>query len=196
MLALILLFAFVSPVTVKGGSMDSTLYDGQMIAVTRIKPSSVKVGEVVIIGDVTIYGNKENIVKRVIATAGEEIAFAYSGETDDNGRAVVGLYKKRDGIWQRIDEHYIKEPMTAARFSSSDVNASADAIVRSIVLGADEIYVMGDNRNNSSDSRVFGAFKTAKVKAKMLFDISGDPVMDFIFNKLCAFIKGESIKND
>ncbi len=196
MLALILLFAFVTPVTVMGKSMNDTLSDGQSIAVSRLKPSSVKVGDIVIIGDVVIGGKKEDIVKRVAATAGDEIAFAYTGESDGNGRPVIALYRKKSEKWQRADEKYVKESMTDARFNASDVNLSADAITRTIKLGANEVFVMGDNRNNSTDSRLLGAFNISQVKAKMLFDISADPVMDFIFNKLCAFLKGDSIKND
>ena len=41
--------------------------------------------------------------------------------------------------------------------------------VNEITLGEDEYYCLGDNRPNSSDSRVYGPFHKDKISSKGLF---------------------------
>jgi len=53
----------------------------------------------------------------------------------------------------------------------------------SLTLGDDEIFLMGDNRPYSSDSRVFGAFKLVDIIAK-------DAYIFYPFNEINWF-KGE-----
>jgi signal peptidase I len=53
----------------------------------------------------------------------------------------------------------------------------------SLKLGDDEIFLMGDNRPYSSDSRVFGAFKLVDIIAK-------DAYIFYPFNEINWF-KGE-----
>ena len=42
-----------------------------------------------------------------------------------------------------------------------------------IQLGEDEYFCMGDNRNHSSDSRVYGPFKRSQLKGDGLFILFG-----------------------
>ena len=61
----------------------------------------------------------------------------------------------------RISEPYIKEPM------------SKNQVVPPYIMKNNEIFLMGDNRNQSGDSRDFGPFKTDDVKGRVIF-ISSD----------------------
>ncbi|MDD3928024.1 MAG: signal peptidase I [bacterium] len=84
----------------------------------------------------------EELVKRVVGLPGEEIGI-YSGRVYINGK--------------KLDEPYIKEPMTG------------DSVAYRIPEKM--IFVMGDNRNNSEDSRVWGPMPVASVLgcAKLAF---------------------------
>ena len=76
----------------------------------------------------------ENFIKRVIACPGDEINIYYNDEEECYRTEVNG---------ETLDEYYINEPMT----SCGDREYP-------LTLGEDEYFVMGDNCNNSEDSRV------------------------------------------
>jgi len=80
-------------------------------------------------------------IKRVIGKAGDRLEFK-------NGKVY------RDGV--PLDEPYVKEPML---YTSDEV----------IVVPEGHIFVMGDNRNNSFDSRMVGPIPVDHVIGKYIF---------------------------
>lgn len=111
-------------VRVDGASMQPTLYTDQRVVVTKIPYWN---DENIERGDIVITkypGSRENFVKRVLALPGDTIEI-----TD----GVLYINKTE------IDEPYIKETMYA------------DYQLTTIPEG--HYFVMGDNRNNSKDSR-------------------------------------------
>lgn len=66
---------------------------------------------------------------------------------------------------QRLDEPYIKEPMNAP-----SENAKF-AVHEPLKLGPGQLFVMGDNRNDSNDSRYWGTLDRSRVigKAQTIF---------------------------
>ena len=116
---------------VDGFSMSPALESGQYLAVNRLAYQSnlPERGDLVVFRSLETSGR--DVVKRVIALPGETVEFR-SAQVHING--------------ELLDEPYLLEPC--------DSNNCPDSIWQ---LGEDEYFVMGDNRNHSSDSRFFGA---------------------------------------
>ena len=124
----VLLFAFVFHVIdVVGSSMVPTLHNGDKMLVSGLlyKP---KVGDIVIFKKAE-YDPNRALVKRVIATEGQEINIDF-----ENGIVYV------DG--EPLDEPYVAEP----------IHSKQDFIgPKTVPEGC--VFVLGDNRNSSRDSR-------------------------------------------
>jgi signal peptidase I len=114
---------------VYGPSMQPNYYEDEWIIVNKIdyKFSAPQTGDIIVFQP-PIQSSKP-FIKRIIGLP---------GETVDIKNGVVSVHKT-DGTIVKMQEPYIKEP-----FYSNYNNG---------VIPADEYFVMGDNRNNSSDSR-------------------------------------------
>ncbi len=127
---LILLFALVGRVIeVKGSSMVPTLHEGDLMLLQSIGYTP-RQGDVVVLRKDSFMNDP--IVKRVIATGGQHV-------TIDYGAGAVYV----DGV--ALDEPYINEIMTSP--------ISPEMSISDVEVPEGSIFVMGDNRNHSSDSR-------------------------------------------
>lgn len=129
LVVLVLVFTFVGRlIVVDGASMEPTLWHGEMLLVRSggYKPEG---GDIVILAKEGFH-NGDAIVKRVIATGGQTVEIDYAKST---------VYV--DG--KALDEPYIKEYMVQFPYQT----------ISSITVPEGSIFVMGDNRNNSDDSR-------------------------------------------
>ena len=133
---MVLLFTFVGRVVrVDGRSMDPTLAHGELLAVWSLGYEPEQ-GDIVVLNKTTAdFLEGEAIVKRVIALEGQTVDIDY-----DAGTVAV------DG--QVLDEPYILEEMLWP--SSSHMQETHFEVPE------DSIFVMGDNRNGSTDSRHSG----------------------------------------
>ena len=131
LVALILLFTFVGRIIgVDGSSMYPTLHHGDMLLLQSVGYEP-KQGDVVVL--TKAFRDVDGpIVKRVIALEGQTVDIDY-----DAGTVAV------DG--QVLDEPYILEEMLWP--SSSHMQETHFEVPE------DSIFVMGDNRNGSTDSR-------------------------------------------
>lgn len=144
---LIKILGVIFPVCiVKGQSMRNTLNDEDLVILNRLsyllyEPSRK---DIVII-DVDENSNPaiagKILVKRVIGLPGEHL------EIKDNKVYINGEY---------LEENYLEEEMITL-----DID---------ILIPPKEVFVMGDNRNESGDSRDFGTFKINNIEAKVLFE--------------------------
>lgn len=144
----VLLFTFgVRLISVNGPSMQDTLYTGDQLLVLNAMFCNFKAGDVVVVND---YNAEEpmndTLVKRIVAVGGQTVDVDfYSGTVYVDGEA--------------LDEPYIKEP-----------TFTAEGTEFPLTLAEDEVFVMGDNRNHSSDSRDnrLGPVKAGYLQGKAL----------------------------
>ncbi|QHE51378.1 signal peptidase I [Pontibacillus sp. HMF3514] len=131
-------FLFASYI-VDGKSMEPTLFDGNLLMVNKMIYDWQDVNH----GDVIVFhaNEKEDYVKRVIGLPGDKIT--YKNDTLYlNGKKVdepyLDPYRKNDG--KPLTEDFTLEEITGG--------------VKEVPDG--RIFVMGDNRRESLDSRYFG----------------------------------------
>ena len=145
--SVVLLFTFaVRLIGVNGPSMQDTLYTGDRLLVLNAAYCDFKAGDVVVINDYNAELS-DTLVKRIIAVGGQTVDIDFS-----TGTVYV------DG--QELDEPYIKEP-----------TYTTDGTVFPLTLAEDEVLVMGDNRNHSTDSRSpkLGPVKRGYLQGKAVF---------------------------
>ncbi len=143
----VLIFVFVARVIdVVGVSMIPTLEDGDKIIITRLA-GSYDQGDIVVLRKDTF--RDEPIVKRIIAVEGQTIDIDF-----DQGIVYV------DG--EALDEPYINE----LTYRPEDFEGP-------VTVPEGCVFVMGDNRNNSSDSRnaLIGCVDTRYIMGKVVFRI-------------------------
>lgn len=138
--AMFLLLQFVGQrTTVKGSSMEPALSQGDQILIDKL---SYHFKEPERFDIVVFRKNEENFfyIKRIIGLPGEHIQISTEGDIYIDGRI--------------LEEYYGKERMTYQGLAETE-----------IILGADEYFVLGDNRNASMDSRYeeVGAVKKSEI---------------------------------
>ena len=134
--AAVVLFTCVARLTrVDGESMNNTLQDGELMLIWSLGYTP-KQGDIVVLNKTTVilpdWNEPRAIVKRVIATGGQTVDIDYN-----TGAVYV------DG--QPLDEPYIPEDMYLP--FGPDMQGTHWEIPEG------SIFVMGDNRNHSTDSR-------------------------------------------
>ena len=126
---------------VDGQSMEGTLHDGEHLIISDLFYTPER-GDIIVCADYET-GLKKPIVKRVIATEGETVRITREGEVYIDGVLLVEDYVYID------EESYRYTPMI-------------------YVVPEGEVFVMGDHRNMSTDSRVFGSVKEEAILGRVL----------------------------
>lgn len=148
--AIILVFTlFVRSAQVEGESMLPNYKEGDRLILVNTAITKVEAGDVVVITQPTAVGHP--LIKRVIATEGQTIDIDYS-----TGEVIV------DG--EPIYEPYINEAIASIPYDPIDLPLTVEK---------GKIFVMGDNRNASSDSRDegIGQIDTRYILGKAIFRI-------------------------
>lgn len=144
-IALVLRTYVFTMVRVDGQSMEPTLKHEQRLF-TRI------IGYTPERGDIIIFHPQSNpkvaYVKRVIATEGDRIWI-------DAQTREVHLKKSGSDEWEILNEPYINEVVPGEYIIGPGIAArwADDSGEEGLLIEEDHIFVMGDNRNHSADSR-------------------------------------------
>ena len=146
LVAIMLLSAFVfRHSVVDGGSMEDTLYDDEHLIITNLfyEPKQY---DIVVCEDYTT-GLKKPIIKRIIATEGQTVRVVSMDEVYVDGELIDTSFILIDG----------KEEL-----------ALQNRYPIECVVPEGEVFVMGDHRNSSLDSRVLGTIDEDAILGKVV----------------------------
>ncbi len=124
-----------------GSSMENTLHDGDHLIISDLFYTPAR-GDIIVCSDYST-GLKSPIVKRVIGIADDTVKIDKDGNVMLNGEI--------------LDEPYV--------YINSAFPAYRDG---EWVVPEGEVFVMGDHRNVSEDSRSFGTVKVDSILGKVL----------------------------
>lgn len=145
------------PFIVSGASMEETFHNNDYLIVDQVSYRFEEPKR----GDVIIFryprDHSEYFIKRVIGLPGETIAI--------KGQSVT--------IWN--DEHeqglMLNEPYALMGEKENDVRRT---------LGPDEYFVLGDNRDHSSDSRVWGVLRKDEIVGRAVLRLFPPTKIDYL----------------
>lgn len=138
-------------VTVSGPSMNYTLYDGQKLIISSMFYTAQR-GDIVVI-DTDKFG--EPIIKRIIALEGDTVVIDFENW-------VTTVTTKEGEVIEYKNEEYVNR-------EEGGVMGYSDLSRYPLTVGEGEIFVMGDNRKHSTDSRSKGCFKESEIIGKAIF---------------------------
>jgi len=146
---------------VDGQSMEHTLQNDDRLIVDKVPRTLARItghqyvpkrGDIIIFNMDSLpgYVGQKQLIKRVIGLPGERVVVHAGKITVFNSQHPDGFDPDSSGAYQPV------EP------TGQEVD---------IRLQSDELFVCGDNRPNSEDSRYFGPIKTDQVVAKLVLRI-------------------------
>ncbi len=147
LLMVILIRNVVQNYRIEGLSMEPNFHDGQFLIVNRYAYCPGIHLEIPIV-NVALY---EKTWCTRLPNRGDVIIFEYPRDPSrDFIKRVIGL--PGETIEVREGKVYVDDQLMPEPFGPNPGSYNAGPLV----VGPDEVYVMGDNRNNSSDSHMWG----------------------------------------
>ena len=138
LLIIIIRTFIITPIRVNGDSMNPTLKDGEIMILNKIGYSINGVERFDI---VVVDYNGDKLIKRVIGLPGETLKY------ENNILYING---------QEVEEPYLNE-------STEDFNITSLGYSK---IPRDCYFVLGDNRDDSKDSRIIGCVSEKQIKGK------------------------------
>ena len=173
-IALIIKYYVFTPTLVKQGSMTPTILDGERVIINRLVRTfklELNRGDIVTLEEPADFSKDDQIAKYNTVKGLTNKFLYYVLETSKRSyiKRVIGLpgdhlYIADGKVYindEELDEPYLVENLETPR--------TGDFYDVSVPEGY--VFVMGDNRNNSTDSRVFGCVPLEKIEGRVSFRI-------------------------
>jgi len=161
------------PFLVSGASMDNTFHNGNYLIIDEIsyRFQEPKRGDVVILKvppkglELQHVDQSKTVfyIKRIIGLPGETVSV--------NGDEIK-ISKTATSSGTVLSEPYI--------YIDKNIQSSFSNIKVNVSLGEGEYFVMGDNRHNSSDSRLWGGLNKSNIRGRVFLRL-------FPVNKISLF---------
>lgn len=176
-------FAFniaLTPFSVTGASMYPTLNEDDSEATNDVvyiaSDTTYKVGDIVVM-HADNYTNEETFyIKRVVATAGDTIQFVradnhvYTDQTTGTPLGLFHLYLNG----KMMKESYINDETTDSEYTmflrldiNEEIYFNTINLSQIITVPENHVYLLGDNRRVSNDSKYFGCVNTNDIVGKV-----------------------------
>jgi signal peptidase I len=154
--------------TIIGASMEPTYQQDDVILVNHY-PFGYQKGDVVILQK---QGYQDLYIKRIIAVEDEIFKFEKTDEKD-NGFYKIKMFFKKDGQWTEHNDGFV---MRATYSFGAFIQFDQEYTVPKGCF-----FVMGDNRDNSKDSRSFGFVTRQEIKGKVIKEITDNEFLKRVF---------------
>jgi signal peptidase I len=191
-IALLIRSFFAEPFNIPSGSMKPNLLEGDFIFVSKWSygysrhslPFSLKLIPNRIFsslpqrGDIAVFktpqDNRTDYIKRVIALPGDKIR-VIDGQIEINGNLILRKITKpfidkrnnENKSKRKYVEYFFDKEIEVLDLYDNGINTPDNT--RMFVVKEDHIFVMGDNRDNSADSRMIGQIPIENLVGKAQF---------------------------
>ena len=148
------------------GAMEDTILIGDHLVVSRSSGSSPKRGDIVVFR--YPIDRKQTFIKRVVAIAGDRLRIE-SKQLFLNGKPATEPYAlHKTGYMDTYRDNFPSEPNI--RLFEPAAEMLANSVVNGeVVVPQGKLFVMGDNRDSSLDSRYWGFLDTTDIIGRPLF---------------------------
>lgn len=159
----------VETVRVDGTSMTNTLQNGDLLIASKISYiiGNPQRGDIVILNPPhSCDATTADYVKRVVGLPGDNLEI---DAVNPSKPTEVLVQPGGSGPWDVIEEPYL--PDLWIQSPSPPADDGTDAVNRVLHIPAGMYLVLGDNRNGSCDSRIFGLVARNRILAKAILRI-------------------------
>ena len=154
------IWSALQTVRVDGDSMVNTLQNNDLLLASKISYyfGNPARGDIVVL--IPPSDPTKDFIKRVIGLPGDAL------EIDGSRNPTAVMIKPGGkGPWQILNEPYLPQKWDTMNYCCQP-NGTASTVATPLTIPSGDYFVMGDNRNFSSDSRMFGLVPRKNILAK------------------------------